>query len=671
MATIKSEYYRFNGVSWDIHYFKTTMDMVDGAKEYIASRGQNLVTNGTGLLNSNQNFSGYIFDATEAYGAAGSFKDTLSATRVSDEFMPVDISKKYKMSFWAKQVKGNPTKALTRHYSFLDMYDVDKKSISREMVWPFANTTTTLAQDLKIGDTVVYLTSAANYNNAAGSATHYRKFMLWGYKNSFGYEYPVGTYTRYYTPYNTWSDGAVNYTANTITLNSPWTLVNPDTPDGRWPAGTYISNGTSGGYTYKGLSNTQVPEEWTEYTGVFNPTEFRPGTAYIRLGWLNHYAAGQTAITVDNNTIYYSNIQFGLDVIYDGDSRLTNARPASDVYAWAKAATKPSYAWTEIGSKPIDLVETNNKLLLGSTTQYIRLAYGPITRGYIKHGGGDEYELYHTGNLNPSTYMPKTGGTFTGNVSINSESSLIIGGTLFVNGTIGSDNASIQFSSGLDAINFNNVPLINVGSPFNAGDAVNKAYVDGLLTNMVKGSTYPGAYSPQIGSLLFQGVYGWQTIAPGSLGQVLTVGSGSQPAWQTPAVAATVSRSVPAMYVKRIFSQAYNASGWTLRYDAGTGTGTSITGNTTAWTNIALGYTPATTDRFMIEFGNSSSNTLENGVCIVGYGTFSSTAGMSLVSYEAYESVSENMLNIAKYSMQWYVTGSSLGFRYPTKTVIG
>ena len=34
------------------------------------------------------------------------------------------------------------------------------------------------------------------------------------------------------------------------------------------------------------------------------------------------------------------------------DSRLSNARPASDVYAWAKASAKPSYSWSEIGSKP-------------------------------------------------------------------------------------------------------------------------------------------------------------------------------------------------------------------------------------------------------------------------------------------------------------------------------
>lgn len=34
------------------------------------------------------------------------------------------------------------------------------------------------------------------------------------------------------------------------------------------------------------------------------------------------------------------------------DSRLSNARPASDVYAWAKASNKPAYSWSEINNKP-------------------------------------------------------------------------------------------------------------------------------------------------------------------------------------------------------------------------------------------------------------------------------------------------------------------------------
>ena len=31
---------------------------------------------------------------------------------------------------------------------------------------------------------------------------------------------------------------------------------------------------------------------------------------------------------------------------------MTNARPASDVYPWAKASSKPGYGWGEIGGKP-------------------------------------------------------------------------------------------------------------------------------------------------------------------------------------------------------------------------------------------------------------------------------------------------------------------------------
>lgn len=47
------------------------------------------------------------------------------------------------------------------------------------------------------------------------------------------------------------------------------------------------------------------------------------------------------------------------------DSRLSNARPASDVYSWAKASTKPSYSWEEITGKPSTFTpssHTHNKL---------------------------------------------------------------------------------------------------------------------------------------------------------------------------------------------------------------------------------------------------------------------------------------------------------------------
>lgn len=46
--------------------------------------------------------------------------------------------------------------------------------------------------------------------------------------------------------------------------------------------------------------------------------------------------------------------------VLSGDSRLSNSRPASDVYSWAKASTKPSYSWSEIGSRPTALSQFTN-----------------------------------------------------------------------------------------------------------------------------------------------------------------------------------------------------------------------------------------------------------------------------------------------------------------------
>ena len=62
------------------------------------------------------------------------------------------------------------------------------------------------------------------------------------------------------------------------------------------------------------------------------------------------YAAG-TGVTISgsNNAI---NVTYGTDAgtaCQGDDSRLSNARPASDVSAWAKASSKPSYAYSEIG----------------------------------------------------------------------------------------------------------------------------------------------------------------------------------------------------------------------------------------------------------------------------------------------------------------------------------
>lgn len=64
------------------------------------------------------------------------------------------------------------------------------------------------------------------------------------------------------------------------------------------------------------------------------------------------------------------------------DSRLSNARPAADVYAWAKASSKPSYSWSEITSKPSTFTPASH------THAYIPLSGGTITGSIIRSSGG-------------------------------------------------------------------------------------------------------------------------------------------------------------------------------------------------------------------------------------------------------------------------------------------
>lgn len=56
------------------------------------------------------------------------------------------------------------------------------------------------------------------------------------------------------------------------------------------------------------------------------------------------------------------------------DSRLSNARPASDVSAWAKASSKPSYTASEVGAAPAN--HSHSNYLTGITKSMVTSALG-------------------------------------------------------------------------------------------------------------------------------------------------------------------------------------------------------------------------------------------------------------------------------------------------------
>ena len=274
-----------------------------GSKEWVGSRGENLFSNGSGLLGDNTNMSSFTYDGSEANSSTGSFKYYSAGTKFTDEFMPVDVSQKYKMSVDAKTLGGTG-----RYYMMTTCYDVDNNSISANMHMYRANTLTTLAVALVAGATTVTLAgNGSNYYNGgtAGSSTHLRSLIIWEYTNSFGYKYPPETYSRLWYS-NAWDPGAVS--GNVITLRVPW--AGPT-----YPVGTRLSNGSSGGsFKYNVMSYASIPTTWTNYSGYMDgvdysgtnvSTKFPPGTAKVKLGWLLNYQGS-------GETVWFTNLKVGV-----------------------------------------------------------------------------------------------------------------------------------------------------------------------------------------------------------------------------------------------------------------------------------------------------------------------------------------------------------------------
>lgn len=283
---------------------------VEGVKTYVQSRGENLITNGNGLLLDNTNFSTFTFDPVQSYAGGGSFySNAQNATRFNDELIPVNPTNEYRFSFMAKSKTGQG-----KYYFMAGCYDIDTLSISPFMTYGSTRPIVALAADLKVGDTTITLTSVDGFEDAnfSESGGHRHSIVFWGYRNSKGYTYPDGTYSRLYRD-AMWNDGGINRTTKVITLNKPWNLANPYDPEGIWRTGQKVSGTQSGGsYKYFAGSNVFVPTEWTKLEGTISGTglgtfQFMPGTAYVLLGGLlNRSSSGGTA----GDEIWLNSLEF-------------------------------------------------------------------------------------------------------------------------------------------------------------------------------------------------------------------------------------------------------------------------------------------------------------------------------------------------------------------------
>lgn len=310
VVTIGSDgYWYIDGVK-STTMAKPSQAELDNLKLYVQSRGENLVTNGTGLMGDNTNFPTMVYKSDEVKVGKGSFYSNVSSgAPQSSELIPVDTSKTYSFSHWSKSKAG-----VGRQYSGIVCFDVDGQMINVHNGLMDNQTIVTLTQPLKKGDTKVYVSDVTPWLDTttpwSSTANSYRGFALWGYKSDTGTLYSDGEYTRY-TQNNIIS---VNETEKSLTLGTAFAITNKSTQDGVFPTGHKISRArVSIAYNYIGLTNSIVPTTWTKYTFTVSGEDwldgykkFKPFTKFIKILFLTNYG--------NADEVWHSGIDFREDI---------------------------------------------------------------------------------------------------------------------------------------------------------------------------------------------------------------------------------------------------------------------------------------------------------------------------------------------------------------------
>ena len=230
-------------------------------------------------------YSVFAQDAT--YQSAGS-----NQTIQADDYIPVDVTKAYVLSGWAKSGDEYGQRYQPGNLQSFGVvaYDVDKLPILAEHVLRFPGAAdTTLAAPLNPGDTTIQLNNATGWSNLVGDPNETRSLAWYGYQDSTGTTYADYTYTRNVAADGAnglWNAGGIS--GDTITLASAWNGP-------ALPAGVAVRNPGSGGEEILvGLDSQSVPADWSwnQYLGKFggqvlqngndSTVKFRPGTAYLQ-----------------------------------------------------------------------------------------------------------------------------------------------------------------------------------------------------------------------------------------------------------------------------------------------------------------------------------------------------------------------------------------------------
>lgn len=265
--------------------------------------GTNLFTNGDFEFGTNYNFGKTLETADPQSGSYYITQDHYSGWQ-SGEFVPVDTSKEYKLSVWAKTFERSAAGTLSGGHIGFACYDKDKNFIDLRNCGGVGNVR--LSRDLNPGDEYAYFDSAdgwytGEFDQVAANRSYYRHILF------FPEAHPDYGTPWYYTRFNNityqemiqmpegdWRVKLSNYTGGNMHVDSPRTMPDYGYP---MPAGTPVSRGVAGGTYNYAMGNPYYPETWTNYQATIpanielrnSDRRFRPNTAYVKFLILGNY----------------------------------------------------------------------------------------------------------------------------------------------------------------------------------------------------------------------------------------------------------------------------------------------------------------------------------------------------------------------------------------------
>lgn len=169
---------------------------IERMQRYVQSRGSGLVSNGSGLMRDNTNFSRFRFDPTDLFSGYGSFvTSAINFDGTADELIAVSPVSTYELSFGARTQANNGSGLA---YSYLTCCDMDGIPITPDRL---VRLSFRLAAPLVSGQANIKIhaddvAKVALYLDAYKGRAASVQLISSRYTSASGYTYPANTYSR-------------------------------------------------------------------------------------------------------------------------------------------------------------------------------------------------------------------------------------------------------------------------------------------------------------------------------------------------------------------------------------------------------------------------------------------------------------------------------------------